>query len=432
MKGRHSFTIAAVVIITIVLGVWVFMGFGSGEGRVNPLSDSMKLGLDIEGGIIVTYEVVSDLTGNDLAALVAQTAGVLERRINSMGLTEPNIYSEGTNRIVIELPGVDNAEEAIALIGSTARLEFYGVGGGKRVMEGQRVDPSFMNLVLTGADVANATSYRNKNSGYASVGLEFNADGTSKFAEASKVAFENGRAQIAIVLDGVVISAPNVNSIINNGRAEITGNFTDEEARNLGMLIRGGALPAEMRQLDYSAIGPTLGMNALNSAILAAIIGIALVAAYMIFFYRLPGFVATMSLGIYILLILLVMITMGATMTLPGIAGVVLSIGMAVDANVIIFERIKENLNLNKTLKGSIKQGFDKAMHTIVDANVTTLIAAIVLYQFGSGPIKGFAVTLLIGIIVSMFTAIVVTRALLTAFSSFKSLQAKSLYGARG
>ncbi len=433
MRGNHTFKLIAILAITAFMVFWVGIGTGGGENSFGPLVKDMKLGLDIEGGIIVTYEVITEETGDDLALTMRQTKDVLQQRIDAMGLTEPNIYVEGEKRIVIELPGVKNAEEAINLIGSTAKLGFYTVEPSHPVTAGMPLDTSYMTEVLTGSDVKNAAPHQSKkttNIGNYDVGLEFTTEGTRKFSDATeKIVNTYGKTQMAIVLDGKVISAPYVSKIINSKDAAIEGNFTQESATNLALLIRGGALPAEMKQLYYNAIGPTLGMGALNSAITAAMVGFGLVALYMIFFYRLPGFVATISLVLYSMVILMLMVFLNATLTLPGIAGFVLSIGMAVDANVIIFERMKEELRANKTLYASIAHGFKKATATILDANITTIIAALVLFQFGSGPIKGFAVTLLLGIVVSMLTAIFITRTIITALAHYDAFKNVKLYG---
>jgi preprotein translocase subunit SecD len=253
--------------------------------------------------------------------------------------------------------------------------------------------------------------------------LELNSSGTEAFYEATKAG-----GQIAIVLDGKVISAPRASSAIPDGKAIISGNFTLDEASNLSSLIRGGALPVEMIEVQTDIIGPTLGLDAMTKSISAAKVGLAFIVLFLIGYYKLPGFIASISLVFYASLILVIMSAFGATLTLPGIAGLILSIGMAVDANVIIFERLKEELKNGKTVRSSLNFAFKRAMSTIVDANVTTLIAGIVLFNFGQGPIKGFAVTLMIGIVVSMFTAIVITKAMLINGLAIDAFHKKNLY----
>ncbi len=435
MKGKDIAVLILLAALTVVLVVWVGIGFNLGSTNVPPLVNSMKLGLDIEGGIITTYEVVTDDEGDTLKLLMQQTRDVLRNRIDEMGLTEPNVYIQGDKRIVIELPGVENAEDAIAVIGSTAQLSFCEVVAGNVVSAGDKFDEAIMKTVITGSEVADAGVAKdsqskdiNKLNQYM-VTLKFTGEGGKKFGEATQRIVARGGGQIAIVLDGNVISAPMVRDPILGGSGSITGNFTQESARNLALLIRGGALPAELKQLEYNAIGPTLGRDALNSSITAAMVGFILVVLFMIGFYRMPGFIASITLILYSAIILALMVALKATLTLPGIAGFVLSIGMAVDANVIIFERIKEELRENKMIAKALNHGFSKALKTILDANITTLIAAVVLFQFGSGPIRGFAITLMLGIVTSMFTAIVITRLILTTLGHSKALANKKLYG---
>ncbi len=430
MKGKDIGILVLLVAITVAMAAWVGLGFGS----VQPLVNQMKLGLDIEGGIITTYEVVTDDQGDTLKILMQQTRDVLRNRIDEMGLTEPNVYIQGEKRIVIELPGVENAEQAIDLIGSTAQLSFCEVLPGNIVKMNDKYDETIMKTVITGSEVADAGVSKNNqasdinNLNQYLVTLKFTSEGGKKFGEATQ-RLVGRQGQIAIVLDGKVISAPTVSTEVLGGSGVISGNFTQEEARNLALLIRGGALPAELKQLEYNAIGPTLGRDALNSSIIAALVGFVLVVLFMVGYYRLPGLVASFTLILYASIILALMVVLRATLTLPGIAGFVLSIGMAVDANVIIFERIKEELRANKMISKALNHGFSKALKTILDANITTLIAAVVLFQFGSGPIRGFAITLMLGIVTSMFTAIVVTRLILTVLAHTKALANKKLYG---
>ncbi len=430
MKGKDIVILILLLAITAAMAIWVGVGFGT----VQPLVEQMKLGLDIEGGIITTYEVVTEDEGDTLKLLMQQTRDVLRNRIDEMGLTEPNVYIQGDKRIVIELPGVENAEDAIALIGSTAQLSFCEVLPGNIVKMGDKYDETIMQTVVTGGEVADAGVAKDDQSKDISslnqfvVTLKFTGEGATKFGEATQ-RLVGRQGQIAIVLDGNVISAPMVSQAILGGSGVISGDFTQEEARNLALLIRGGALPAELKQLEYNAIGPTLGRDALNSSIMAALVGFVLVVLFMVGFYRMPGLVASFTLILYTSIILALMVLLKATLTLPGIAGFVLSIGMAVDANVIIFERVKEELRANKMVAKALNHGFSKALKTILDANITTLIAAVVLFQFGSGPIRGFAITLMLGIVTSMFTAIVVTRLILTVLARAKSLANKKLYG---
>ncbi len=256
--------------------------------------------------------------------------------------------------------------------------------------------------------------------------------GTKLFFEGTSKAIDNEakQGQIAIILDGNIISAPYTSIVIADGEAIIQGNFSFDTANELALLIRGGALPVELSEVQTSVIGPTLGLDSFNSAVKAAAVGILLVMAFMIVFYRIPGVIASIALTLYAVIVVFALIGFNATLTLPGIAGIVISLGMAVDANVIIFERLKEEIKNGKSLRSSIDSGFHRAMSTIIDSNVTTFIAALILFAFGEGPIKGFAVTLMIGIISSMFTAVLVTKSLLKLSLGFTDR--KKLYGSRG
>lgn len=428
MKGK-SFTLLAVIIILIgMLSTSAINGLNLGGLNINSVSDSMKLGLDIEGGVAVVFEAVSDQTGDELEKTISQTISVLTRRINVLGLTEPNISKQGTNRIRVELPGVANAEDAIDMIGTTAQLNFMLVEKGSIAKQGMTIDDFKGQVVLNGEDVKGAELGADQYNKPAVV-LKFNSSGVDKFTSATRTAAQY-RGQIAIVLDGEVISAPSVSEQITKDSAIITGNFTSEEADGLAKLIRGGALPVNLKEVQTTVIGPTLGRDALDSSVNAAKIGLILVCIFMIVYYRVPGLASVISLMLYASLVSYIMVLMNATLTLPGIAGIVLGIGMAVDANVIIFERIKEEIRNGKTIRAAIVSGFSRAFRTIIDSNITTFIAAIVLFYFGEGPIKGFAVTLMIGIVSSMFTAVVLTKSILKIFNNLGFLQSKKLFGA--
>lgn len=431
MTGRRGLFFIITVLIALVAYTAMF-GVTVGTKTIGDIGNTINLGLDIEGGVVVVFEAETDKTGTDLEELMTQTIEVISRRVNAMGLTEPNITKQGDKRIRIELPGVSNAQDALSIIGKTAQLEFRLVQNGEYALSGMAVDDFKSDFVVGGDSVEKAfTSLGDK--GQYAVSLEFNAEGAKAFAEGTKEAFNStsGSArQIAIILDGEVISAPVPSVVISDGKAQITGSFTLDEAALLSSLIRGGALPAELNEVQTSVIGATLGIDALKSSVNAAKIGLALVVLFMIGYYRLPGVVASLALVLYSSVVLIIMVYFNATLTLPGVAGIVLGVGMAVDANVIIFERLKEELANGKTLRASLDSGFSRALRTIMDANVTTFIAAIVLYNFGEGPIQGFAVTLMIGIVTSMFTAIVVTKTMLKSLSDFKALNNKKFYGA--
>lgn len=361
---------------------------------ISPLANSIKQGLDLQGGTHVVLQAVDtpELKVDDDA--VNRSVKIIERRVNELGLTEPVIQRQGKDRIIVELPGVKDPEKAIAMLGRTAMLQFKDDKG---------------NVVLTGKDLKDARAQVSQGS-QAVVGLEFNDEGGEKFANLTA---RNIGRQIAIVLDGEVLTAPVVQEAITGGRAQISGSRNVEEAERLAILLRSGSLPVKIEILENRTVGPTLGQDSKDKSIKAFTIGIGGVFVFMLLFYRLSGVVADIALLLYVMLLLLVMRYLEATLTLPGIAGIILSIGMAVDANVLIFERFKEEIRKGRTLRSAMDSGFSRAFVTIMDSNVTTLMAAIVLFYLGTGPIKGFAVTLALGTLLSMFTAITVTKFLL-------------------
>lgn len=369
---------------------------------INPLSNSIKQGLDLQGGTHLVLQAVDtpELKVDDDA--VNRAVKIIERRVNELGLTEPVIQRQGKDRIIVELPGEKDPEKAVAMIGRTALMQFKDDKG---------------NVVLSGKDLKDARA--NMSQGNAAiVNIEFNDEGGKKFAELTS---RNIGRKIAIELDGKVLTAPVVQEAITGGRAQISGQRDMEEAEHLAILLRSGSLPVKIEVLENRTVGPTLGQDSKEKSIKAFLIGIAGVFIFMLVFYRLSGIVADVALLLYVMLLLLVMRYLGATLTLPGIAGIILSIGMAVDANVLIFERFKEELRKGKTLRSAMDSGFSRAVVTILDSNITTLMAAAVLFYLGTGPIKGFAVTLALGTCLSMFTAVTVTRFLMQflIFSNF-------------
>lgn len=361
---------------------------------INPLANSIKQGLDLQGGTHVVLQAVDtpELKVDDDA--VNRSVKIIERRVNELGLTEPVIQRQGKDRIIVELPGVKDPEKAIAMLGRTAMLQFKDVNG---------------KVVMTGSDLKDARAQVSQGN-QAVVGLEFSDEGGKKFADLTA---RNVGKQIAIVLDGQVLTAPVVQEAITGGKAQISGSRSVEEAEHLAILLRSGSLPVKIEVLENRTVGPTLGQDSKDKSIKAFAIGIAGVFVFMLLFYRLSGIVADIALLLYVMLLLLVMRYLGATLTLPGIAGIILSVGMAVDANVLIFERFKEEVKKGKTLRSAMDSGFSRAIITILDSNITTLMAAAVLFYLGTGPIKGFAVTLALGTLLSMFTAVTVTKFLL-------------------
>lgn len=362
--------------------------------QIGPLAGSIKQGLDLQGGTHVVLQAVDtpELKVDDDA--VNRSVKIIERRVNELGLTEPVIQRQGKDRIIVELPGVKDPEKAIAMLGRTAMLQFKDMSG---------------KVVLTGKDLKDARAQVSQGN-QAVVGLEFSDEGGKKFGELTA---RNIGKQIAIELDGEVLTAPVVQEAITGGRAQISGSRTVEEAEHLAILLRSGSLPVKIEVMENRTVGPTLGQDSKDKSVKAFSIGIIGVFVFMLLFYRLSGLVADIALLLYVMLLLLVMRYLGATLTLPGIAGIILSIGMAVDANVLIFERFKEEIKKGKTLRSAMDAGFGRALVTILDSNVTTLMAAAVLFYLGTGPIKGFAVTLALGTLLSMFTAVTITKYLL-------------------
>ena len=402
-KGIISLILMAVVII--FLGFTTAVGFGkTGTGAMR----NIKLGLDLAGGVSITYQVEDE---NPTAEQMSDTIYKLQLRVEQYS-TEASVYQEGDDRISIEIPGVTDANQILDELGKPGSLEFQTSDG---------------ESVITGADVQTASVQSGQddmgNAEY-SVELVLNDEGTQKFADATEA---NIGQPISIIYDGETISSPTVQSAITGGTAYITGNFTYEEADNLASTIRIGGLQLELKELRSNVVGAQLGEEAISTSLMAGAIGFGLVFIFMICVYYLPGLATGIALVIYTELVLVILNAFNVTLTLPGIAGIVLSIGMAVDANVIIFARVREEMARGKSIKNALKAGFQKAMSAIIDGNVTTLIAAAVLWFMGSGTVKGFAQTLAIGIVVSMFTALVITRIIVFAFYAV-GLRGEKLY----
>ncbi len=406
MKKRH-YLILGIIAVVIAFSAYVaFIGIGATQvGSANKI----KLGLDLKGGLSITYATVKD---NPTEAELNDTKYKLQLRLDDYGYTEGEIYQEGNNRINVDIPGVENAEQVLIDMGKPGKLAFVDEAG---------------NEIVTGADIEDAKPGEDSKSlqGKYVVRLKFNKEGTEKFAKGTE---ENLNKRIAILYNDTVLIAPVVNSVINGGEAVITGLTSFDEADKLASNIRIGALPLELYELRANVVGAKLGQKAIATSLKAGMIGIIIIFLFMIVLYRVPGLVAALSLIFYASVAIIAISLFGITLTLPGIAGIILSIGMAVDANVIIFSRIMEELADEKTLKASVKSGFRKATSAIVDGNATTLIAAIVLYFFGTGTIKGFAITLMLGIVVSMFTSLVLSRIILNSLVAV-GVGNKKLYG---
>ena len=394
-KKKAKISLVLLAVITIFLTYTVTIGIGkTGTGAMR----NIILGLDLSGGVSITYEASGD--ENPSAEDMSDTIYKLQQRVQGYS-TEAQVYQEGSNRINIEIPGVSDANAILEELGKPGSLEF-------RLTDG--------TVVLTGNQVANAEAKQQQdNMGNREfvVQLELTEDGTKAFADATS---ENVGNVIQIVYDDNVISAPRVNEAITGGTAIISGMANAEEAQNLASSIRIGSLSLELTEIRSNVVGAQLGENAIRTSLIAGAIGLAIVIIFMIFVYALPGICAGIALIIYTLLILLTLNAFDLTLTLPGIAGIILSIGMAVDANVIIYARIREEIAAGISVQGAIQSGFKKALSAILDGNITTLIAAFVLNAMGTGSVKGFAQTLALGILLSMFTALVISRLLIKSF----------------
>lgn len=396
MKKKQG--ILVLILTVIVVGLLAFttaVGFGpTGTGAAK----NIKTGLDLSGGVSITYQVKGD---NPSQADMDDTIYKLQKRVEGYS-EEAQVYQEGDDRINVEIPGVSDANKILEELGKPGSLEFQDENG---------------NVVLDGSDIADAQGAvsQDPDTGVKEyvVSLTLTKDGTEKFAKATE---ENLNKAIAIVYDGETISAPTVQSVISDGKAQINGQKDIDEAKELASIIRIGSLKLELEELRSNVVGAQLGQAAIKTSLIAGGIGLAIVALFMIIVYTLPGLVAAISLAIYTGLELLMLNAFDLTLTLPGIAGIILSIGMAVDANVIIYARIREEIAAGKSVRNSIKTGYQKAMSAIVDGNITTLIAAAVLGAMGTGSVKGFAMTLALGIVLSMFTALVISRLLTNAF----------------
>ena len=389
----------SIIILVLLVGLSLTAIFGM-NGKGYGSAKDINLGLDLAGGVSITYEIKED---NPSSQDIEDTIYKLEKRIEGRS-TESQVYKEGENRITVEIPGVTDANEILTELGTPGSLEFLDYTGYTAWSQGEDYTP-----LLTGSDVKTAQAYTDtssKDSTPYGVSLTFTDEGGDKFAEATA---NNIGSRIYIVYDGSVVSYPTVNQAITGGNASITGMETFDAADNLATYIRIGSIPLTLNEVSSNIVGAQLGHDAIHTSLIAAAIGFALLCVFMIAIYRVPGVVATLSLIIYTTIVLILVFGYDLTLTLPGIAGLILGICMAADANVIIYTRIREEIAAGKSVENSILAGYNKATSAIVDGNVTTLIAAIVLYIFGTGPVKGFATTLAVGNIVSIFTALVIT-----------------------
>ncbi len=424
-------------IITAVIALAVYFSY--------PPQEKINLGLDLKGGVHLVWELDKekiaqmDMTANMKQDSIHRAVEVIRNRIDALGVREPSIYIQGNSRIVVQLPGLDDPGEAIKTIGDVAFLEFRLVSDDQQKLteakngkaplgweiknkidrdeRGELVETPMLvkaKAELTG-DMLTSAYPTAGGVGMPEVAIEFSREGSKRFAT---VTAENVNKRLAILLDDKIVSAPVIKTAISGGRAVIQGQFTNEEVQRLSRQLSGGALPVPLKLIDNRSISPSLGADSIRQGVSAAIVGFILVILFMAIYYMISGLIADFALCINLIIITGVLGGLGFTLTLPGIAGIILTIGMAVDANVLIFERIREEMTSGKTVHTSIDAGFKRAFWTIFDANITTLITALFLFRFGTGPVKGFAVTLTIGILASMFTALFVSRVIYEILSS--------------
>ena len=392
MKKRGNITLFVIILFVLsFLTVTAVNGLTLGGYRFKSFGEVINRGLDLQGGVSVVMEVQADsLEADELASIKT----LLDLRVNKIGVSETVSTTEGEKRVRIDIPGVYNSSDIVTSLQTTGELTFKDPEG---------------NVILTGSDVTSATAILDSTNKPV-VSLVLNEAGADKFETATT---ELRGKQISINMDGEELSAPMVNDVITGGEAVITGMGSVAEAQSLAGIINSGALPYPVKAIQVQTVGPSLGAGVMGDVLVASIIGLSLIVAYMIIKYRRPGFLASVALGFYVWLLLFVFYGIDATLSLAGIAGFLLTIGMAVDANVLIFERVKEELHGTSNIHKAIEAGFSNAMSSIIDANITTIIAGLVLYFVGSGSVKGFALTLMIGIVISMFSALFITKKLL-------------------
>ena len=444
-KNKAMISLIVFVLILGLLGYTAVFGVGSDKSGS---ASSIKLGLDLAGGVSITYQVVGD--ENPDAEDMNDTIYKLQQRVQNYS-TEAQVYQEGSDRINIEIPGVSDANAILEELGKPGSLYFiaqtdsegnqnyvstYGVDAAGNMVPQYMLNKTIEemledgSIVLTGTEVDSAQARAQQDSMGNSqnvVALTLNETGKQAFAEATQKAYDNGET-IAIYYDDEFVSVPGVEAVITDGNAVITGQSTPAEAEQLASTIRIGGLKLELEELRSNVVGAQLGSEAIHTSLIAAGVGFALVVVFMIAVYYIAGFAAALALCLYTELMVILLYAFEATLTLPGIAGIILSVGMAVDANVIIFARIREELATGKTVQSSIKIGFSKALSAILDGNITTFIAAIVLYLMGSGTIKGFSITLMLGIVLSMLTALFVTKFLINVLYAL-GVQSEKAYG---
>jgi len=412
------------IIIIVVLAVIIDLPSGPNL-KLGSWQKEIKvhLGLDLQGGSHLVYKLDdSKLNGKDKEDAANAVVNVIDKRVNSLGVSESNVQLAkigGQYNVVVELPGITNIDQAINLIGKTAQLTFWEMSSQIDLKTSQEnsLASGWNQTALNGAHLKKATVKFDQTSGKPYIGIDFNSDGTKIFADLTK---KNLQKPLAIVLDNQIISAPIVQSEIDSGQAVITGSFTLEEARNLAKLLNAGALPVPIELAEQRSIDATLGINSVEKSIVACVIGVIIVSLFMIIIYRIPGLIATVALCIYGLITLALFKLIPVTLTLAGITGFIISFGMAVDANILIFARMKEEFRKGAPAGTAVEDGFKRAWPSIFDSNISSLITCLILYSLTTGLVKGFSVTLALGIIVSMFTAVTVTKTFLRLFINSK------------
>ena len=429
-----------VLLVLVLIAAFAFVAARGIGGAHRGSAKNIRLGLDLEGGVSVTYQAYkTDSTGKRTGEQptdkdMADTIYKMQKRVETLESTEAAVYQEGSDRVTIDIPGASDSEEVLKELGKAGALYFILYSDlktekGGTPNEGDKVVYDKSKVLLTGDMIGEATSGSRQQEGTGKteygVSIKFAGKGIKKFA---KITGEHVGEQLAIVYDEKLVSAPNLKEEISGGECWISESFTSESAEQLASTVRIGALPLELENIHGNVVGATLGSQALKSSLFAGVVGLILVIIFMIVMYRISGVAASIALILYVGAMLLALNGLNVTLTLPGIAGIILSIGMAVDANCIIFTRIREELATGKTVASAIDNGFSKAMSAIIDGNVTTLIAALVLYLKGSGTVKGFAMTLGIGIVLSMFTALFITKLLMKAFCAL-GMTNTSMYG---
>lgn len=397
-RAKKGTRVKSAIILLLCLGLIGFLAYSGaygvkiGDYKLKPFTEVINKGLDLQGGVSILEEIQSK---NVDQKTVDRTVDLLSLRVNKLGVSETVVTKEGKNRIRIEIPGKFDAKSVVDGVAKTGQLKFVGPDN---------------KTILTGKDVKDASAYLNQQDNKPTIGLELNANGTKEFSDATQKFLGQ---KITIYLDDQKLTDPTVDVHITDGKAEISGSASLQEAQKKANLIKSGALPVEVKPVQVTTIGASLGANALPLSILAGKIGIGIVMIFMILYYRLPGLIADVALTLYIYIVLAAFANVNVTLTLSGIAAFLLTVGMAVDANILIFERTKEELKSGRSITASIDAGFKRAMTSILDSNITSIISGIVLYSIGTGSVKGFALTLIIGVVLSMFTAITVTRTLM-------------------